>query len=113
MFTRAGSESTAVVARAESLFATVTRSPPSVAVEEYDKLDLYAHKITLHTSADARTALALFDAFLAVASSGWAFLPFDEDATLREAGWDHRRTDEVFLDPAIHGVFTGVYNDDS
>jgi hypothetical protein len=108
MFTRSGSLPDEAAARAETLIRDQSDVVPSVVIEPYEKLGLYANRVTLSVSVNEPTALALFDAFLAVASRGWAFIPFDEETTAREAGWDERRTDEGFLDPSVRGAFLGV-----
>jgi hypothetical protein len=93
---------------AEARIRDLTDVEPSTLVEPYDKLGLYANRVTVSLNVPEATALALFDAFLAIASTGWAFIPFDEEWTARQAGWDERRADDGFLHPSIRGAFLGV-----
>jgi hypothetical protein len=108
MFTRAGSPPDGATTSARALIGCLTDVEPSTLVEPYDKLGLYASRATVSLSVPQATALALFDAFLAIASTGWAFIPFDEEWTAREAGWDERRADDAFLHPSIRAAFLGV-----
>jgi hypothetical protein len=108
MFTRAGSSPDGVTASAEALIRDLTDVEPSTLVEPYDKLGLYANRVTVFLNVPEATALALFDAFLAIASTGWTFIPFDEEWTAREAGWDERRAGVGFLHPSIRAAFLGV-----
>jgi hypothetical protein len=108
MFTRSGSPPDRAAASAKSLIRGLTDDEPSTMIEPYDKLGLYANRVTVSLNVPEPTALALFDAFLAMASTGWAFIPFDEEWTAREAGWDERRADDGFLHPSIRGAFLGV-----
>jgi hypothetical protein len=108
MFTRAGSPPDGAVASAKALIRGLTDDEPSTVIEPYDKLGLYANRVTVSLNVPEPTALALFDAFLAIATTGWAYIPFDEEWTAREAGWDERRADDRFLHPSIRGAFLGV-----
>jgi hypothetical protein len=108
MFTRAGSLPDGATTSAEARIRDLTDVEPSTLVEPYDKLGLYANRVTVSLNVPEATALALFDAFLAIASTGWAFIPFDEEWTAREAGWDERRADDGFLHPSIRAAFLGV-----
>jgi hypothetical protein len=107
-FTRARSSPEGATTSAKAVIRGLTDVEPSTLVEPYDKLGLYANRVTLSLNAPESTALALFDAFLAIASTGWAFIPFDEEWTAREAGWDERRADDGFLHPSIRAAFLGV-----
>jgi hypothetical protein len=110
MFTRAGTPPDGAVASSTTRFRDVTDDEPSILIEPYDKLGLYANRVTVSLTTLEQTALALFETFLSVASSGWAFIPFDEERAAREAGWDERRANDAdaFLHPSIRGAFIGV-----
>lgn len=108
LFTRAGSPPDGAAASAKALVRGLTDDEPSTLIEPYDKVDLYANRVTVSLNVAEPTALALFDSFLAIASTGWDFIPFDEEWTAREAGWDERRTDEGFLHPSIRAAFLAV-----
>ena len=108
MFTRAGSPPDGATTGAKALIGGLTDVEPSTLIEPYDKLGLYANRVTVSLNVPEATALALFNGFLAVASTGWAFIPFDEEWTAREAGWDERRADSGFLHPSIRAAFLGV-----
>ncbi|HEY3541596.1 MAG TPA: hypothetical protein VGK79_03555 [Gaiellaceae bacterium] len=108
MFTQSGSLPGSAIAAAEEVVRELSDVDASVVIEPYEKLGLYANRVTLSVIVDQSIALALFDAFLGLASTGWAFMPFDEEFTAREAGWDERRTHETFLDPSVRGAFLGV-----
>ena len=109
LFTRAGTGPEEAIRLAKAVVSRVVAEAPVVTVEAYDKLGLYSDRITVSLSAPEGACLALFDGFLAEASGGWAILPFDEEVTLREAVWDSRETDDMFLHPSVRGAFLGVF----
>ena len=108
MFTRAETSPDGEAASAAGRIRGLTDDEPSILIEPYEKLGLYANRVTVSLTTLEETALALFDSFLNVASSGWAFVPFDEEWTAREAGWDERRADEAFVHPSVRAAFLGV-----
>ncbi len=108
MFTTAGSGPDQAIQRAEAIAAEVCDERPHVVVEPYEKLGLYSHKIRFSVDAEQDTCLALFDRFRAEGHSGWSALPVDGETTLRHAGWDHRGTATIFVDPSVKGAFLGV-----
>jgi hypothetical protein len=108
LFTRAGSDAAAAIARAEAIIQGISGLLPSVSREPYDKLGLYAEKVTLNVVGETPTMVRVFDAFLALASTGWASFEIEEDYVMREAAWDCRRSRETFLDTSVRAAFVGV-----
>ena len=108
MFTRSGSMPDGAIAEAEALIREMSEIDPSLAIEPYEKLGLYANKVTLSVNVDQPTALALFDAFLAVAPTGGHSCRLTKSSRrMRRAGMKGGQT-KPSLDSSVRGAFLGV-----
>lgn len=101
LIARRDTEPDAALAKLSALSVKIAGSAPAVhSREPYEKLGLYADAVWSRLEAPRQSLLALYEAIISVAPSGWAANEPD-DQFLREAIWDDRNTEEPLFDDAI------------